>query len=152
LIIYKVTNRINGKVYIGQTKRSLEARWKAHCAASVCWWKEGRGKLQRAIHEYGRENFTVERIDVAADKEEANAKEVYWIAQYNAVENGYNSSLGGKYSANRKRVLAVEDGLIFDTIKEAAAYCGRSASSIQEALDKPHLTSAGRHWVSVKKV
>jgi len=151
VIIYKVTNRINGKVYIGQTKNSLEERWKRHCADSVCWWKEGRGKLQRAIHACGRENFTVEQIDVAADKEEANAKEVYWIAQYGSVENGYNSSLGGKYSANRKRVLAVEDGLIFDTIQDAAAHYGRSHRAIASVVDKPHLTSAGRHWVSVKK-
>lgn len=152
MIIYKVTNRINGKVYIGQTKNSMEARWKRHCADSVCWWKEGRGKLQRAIHAYGRENFTVEQIDVAADKEEANAKEIYWIAQYDSVENGYNSSLGGKYSAHRKRVMALEDGLVFDTMLDAAAHYGINSSGLSQVVDKPHLRAGGQHWVSVKKV
>lgn len=151
MIIYKVTNRINGKVYIGQTKRSLEARWWQHCSAAGRLVECG-GKLLQAIRDDGRENFTVEQIDVAADQEEANRKEAYWIGRYNSVEDGYNTSPGVRAGTNRRRVLAVEDGLIFDTIKAAAVAYGISGSNISQVVDKPHLTSAGVHWVSVKKV
>lgn len=73
--IYKITNKINGMVYIGRTSKSIEERWKVHChnvkSKHACF------KFQKAIAEFGAENFTVEQIDVAATKEEADAKEVY---------------------------------------------------------------------------
>lgn len=146
MIIYKITNKFTGEMYIGQTRRSLLTRWKAHCAASN---RPSYGKLLKAIKEYGRECFTVEQIDVATTKEEANEKEVYWIAYYDATNKGYNTSPGGKAGGNRKRVMAVEDGLVFDTMIDAGKHYGRSSSVIGRVLDKPHLTSAGQHWVSV---
>jgi group I intron endonuclease len=93
MLIYKITNKINGKVYIGQTARSLERRWKEHCCP-----KDGSPLLRSAIQKYGKENFTVEQIDCAADRPEANAKECYWIAFYESAdkEKGYNLSLGGE--------------------------------------------------------
>lgn len=145
--IYKVTNKVNGKVYIGKTKRSLGKRWAQHCQDAnsriACF------KLQRAIKKHGAENFTIEQIDCAATKDEADAKEVYWIRFYNATETGYNTSPGGKAGGNRKKVKAVEDDLIFDTMVEAAKHYGRSVGSIAQVVDRPHLTSAGNHWVSV---
>lgn len=66
MIIYKITNKFTGEMYIGQTKRTLLARWKAHCAdvnSSISCFK-----LQQAIKEYGKESFTVEQIDVAATR------------------------------------------------------------------------------------
>ena len=53
-IIYKITNRINGKVYIGQTRMSLNVRWWHHCNRKDC------PALHHAIKKYGAENFTVE--------------------------------------------------------------------------------------------
>lgn len=92
MIIYKITNRINGKVYIGQTVGSLEARWKRHCTNS-----SGCTAIRDAIQKYGKENFTVEQIDAACDREELNYKEGYWIARYNSmVPKGYNLCDGGE--------------------------------------------------------
>lgn len=90
MIIYKITNRINGKVYIGQTTMSLKNRWKCHKSSKdAC-------VFHKAIKKYGAENFTVEQIDVAADADELNLKEKYWIAHYNSmIPNGYNSTDGG---------------------------------------------------------
>lgn len=91
MIIYKVTNRINNKVYIGQTVKSLSQRWKQHCAPS-----SGCTALHNAIAKYGAENFTVEQIDVACSREELDEKEKYWIAHYDSfVPRGYNLSEGG---------------------------------------------------------
>ena len=91
MIIYKITNNINGKIYIGQTTGSLERRWRQHrCKSSGC------RVLQKAIQKYGAERFTVEQIDTAADIDELNQKEKFWIQQYDCiVPNGYNLKSGG---------------------------------------------------------
>lgn len=101
LIIYKVTNVINGKVYIGQTKRDLQLRWREHCAC-----KKDR-LFNRAIEKYGVKNFTVEQIDVACSQEELNEKETYWIKFFDSAnkENGYNLSLGGEFGSFNEDVL-----------------------------------------------
>lgn len=147
MIIYKITNKVDGKVYIGKTKRTLKTRWSQHCRDANS--NIGCFKLQKAIKKYGAENFTIEQIDCAATKDEADAKEVYWIRFYNATEIGYNTSPGGKAGGNRKKVKAVEDNLVFDTIVDAAKHYGRNVSAIAQVVDKPHLTSAGNHWISV---
>ena len=147
MIVYKITNKINGCVYIGKTKRSVEARWKQHCrdvnSRIACF------KLQEAIKEFGAENFTAEQIDCASSPDEANAKEVYWIKFYNSTESGYNTSPGGKDGGNRKKVKAVEDDIVFDTMVEAAKHYGLSHSRIPVVVDKPHLTAGGQHWISL---
>lgn len=92
MIVYRVTNTKNGKSYIGQTKQSLSRRWIEHCQInrSCC-----RG-LREAIQKYGKENFTIEQIDVASNREEASIKESYWISFYNSMSpNGYNLQSGG---------------------------------------------------------
>lgn len=146
--IYKITNKITGEMYIGRTKRNLETRWKQHCndanSKMFCY------KFQKAIKKYGKDNFVIEAIDFAETKDEADEKEIYWIKFYNATEKGYNVSLGGKMSAHRRKVKAVESGLVFDTMSEAAKYYGVSCHAIWEAVDRPTWISAGQHWISVK--
>lgn len=97
MIIYKITNKINGKIYIGQTIRTLKERWKNHKEQAKS------GKRCRAIHhairKYGIENFTVEQIDLAVSQEELNEKERYWIEFYDSTnrDKGYNLTDGGNY-------------------------------------------------------
>lgn len=89
VIIYKITNNINGKVYVGQTCRSLADRMSEHIRHDVI-------VIDKAIRKYGIENFTVEQIDVACDIDELNQKECFWIAHYNSMlPNGYNQCAGG---------------------------------------------------------
>lgn len=96
MIIYKITNRINGKVYIGQTIGSIVRRWREHCSKGSCC-----PFISRAIQKYGKENFTIEQIDVASDRQELDKKEVYWIAYYDSlVPNGYNLTSGGETNKN----------------------------------------------------
>ncbi|HBI02313.1 MAG TPA: hypothetical protein DDY18_11905, partial [Flavobacterium sp.] len=91
MIVYKITNLINGKLYVGQTIRSLQERWKDHCSGnSRCL------AIKAAIDKYGPENFTIEQIDQASDLKDLNKKEGDWIIQMNSLSpNGYNLKTGG---------------------------------------------------------
>lgn len=89
MIIYKATNKLNGKIYIGQTIRPLDVRMAEHARQSA-------SPFDRAIRKYGLENFEVEVIDTADTIDELNQKEIYWIKYYNTYEGeGYNACLGG---------------------------------------------------------
>lgn len=93
MIIYKITNKINGKVYIGQTVRSLKERFAEHCKpSSECV------ALIKAIKKYGKRNFKLEILHKAVDLVELNEKEEFYIKLYNSADKkfGYNCNLGGK--------------------------------------------------------
>jgi group I intron endonuclease len=83
MIIYKTTNLINGKFYIGQDSNNNPEYF-------------GSGiLLNRAIEKYGKENFIKEILEYCETKEELNEREKHWIIYYNAKENGYNIADGG---------------------------------------------------------
>lgn len=86
--IYKITNNINGKMYIGQSV-DIYHRWIKEKAPNV-----PKYALQRAFDKYGRENFTFEIIE-RVKLEELNEREIYWITYYDTYNNGYNETLGG---------------------------------------------------------
>ena len=90
--IYKITNQLNGKVYIGQSV-NIEQRWKRHKQEV----KNGNKtyKLYNAIRKYGIENFSFEVLEECL-RDELNEKEIYYIKKYNSYCNGYNSTLGGQ--------------------------------------------------------
>lgn len=93
--IYKVTNKINGKIYIGQTIQSVKDRWYRHCGKSGISKAELNTHFKRAILKYGKENFTVETIEVC-DSTRLNDREKFYISYYNSYINGYNSTIGGQ--------------------------------------------------------
>lgn len=86
--IYKTTNIVNGKIYIGQ-KKSSEFLGNSYL---------GSGKiLKKAVDKYGHNNFNVELIEIIDCKEFMNEREIYWILKYDSrnPEVGYNISFGG---------------------------------------------------------
>lgn len=93
MLIYKITNLINNKVYIGLTLQKLSVRWSQH----IYFSKFSNRKLYKAIRKYGHSNFTIESLDVSESIEELCVKEVYWINFYKATIDGYNNSSGGTY-------------------------------------------------------
>lgn len=105
MIIYKSTNKITEKIYIGQTTITLDKRIKNHA-------KEAKITTNRpflsSINKYGIDNFVFEIIDIAENLDELNDKEIYWIDFYNSVSpNGYNVTGGGQ---GKKRVSTNELG------------------------------------------
>lgn len=100
--IYKITNILNNKCYIGQTHFTVEKRWKEHKEDSH---KESLRKrpLYNAIRKYGIENFIIETLEEVEDIL-LNEREIYWIDYYNSYgKTGYNATLGGDgQGVNRK--------------------------------------------------
>ena len=96
MYIYKITNKINNKIYIGQTTKNIKERFKEHIYNAE--YTDLNTNLVMAIRKYGKENFQIEKIDEAKTKDELNQKEIFWIKKYNAVKNGYNmteEAIGG---------------------------------------------------------
>lgn len=97
--IYKITNLLNGKSYIGQTSQKVEYRWNDHKNGKT---STENSPLKRAIEKYGWDNFSKEVIDTATSFEEALQKEMYWIEYYQTcipiygTNSGYNLTRGGE--------------------------------------------------------
>lgn len=94
--IYKITNILNHKVYIGQTcHSSIIERLNEHIENAK---NDKNYKLSKAIRKYGAENFIIEEIDTSNDKLNINEKEQYWINYYNSTDRklGYNMTIGGE--------------------------------------------------------
>lgn len=98
-MIYKITNIVNGKVYIGQTV-NYEERVRHHKQIAFRLNSKDKDRpLYRAIRKYGLDNFTFEVIDNATTIEELNLKEINWIEHYDCCvdgDKGYNLDRGGK--------------------------------------------------------
>ena len=104
--IYKITNTINGKSYIGQTIQNVKERFYQHCATK-CSKVVSNMAIHRAIKKYGKSNFTVEVIE-EIDSTNLNDRERYWIKYYNSYNNGYNSTKGGQDGCKPFKDLDVE--------------------------------------------
>lgn len=152
--IYKIQNKINNKIYIGQSV-DVYRRLKKHI------WdieKENNSVLRRAFKKYGIENFTYEIIE-ECDVDQLDEKEIYYIKLYNSYvgfdnANGYNLNLGGgsnrgwcpssEYRENIRNAnlrgkshfarKTVCDGIIFDCAKDCAEYFNISYASIKDWL------------------
>ena len=92
--IYKITNKINGKSYIGQTIQNVKERFYQHCATK-CSQAILNMVIHKAINKYGKSNFTIEVIE-EVESTNLNDRERYWIKYYNSYNNGYNATKGGQ--------------------------------------------------------
>lgn len=97
MIIYKATNTVNNKIYIGQTINTLNYRMKQHFRETK---RPNRPNtyFHNAINKYGEDTFVFEEIDSAETQEELDEKERYWISYYesNNKAKGYNLDEGGR--------------------------------------------------------
>ena len=90
--IYIITNKLNGKSYIGQAV-DVKKRFQSHCKPSA--WILNGDLVGRAIQKYGKENFVCETLCENVD--DYNEQEIYYIEKYNTIApNGYNISSGGE--------------------------------------------------------
>lgn len=92
--IYLIENTINGKVYVGKTKKSLEKRWSEHVRNAK---NRVNRRLYDAINKHGLENFTISELDFTDDIEKIDEIESWfiYILHSNDPKYGYNMTLGG---------------------------------------------------------
>lgn len=89
--IYKITNSVNDKVYIGQTWFSVQERFRKHKhVSSNCV------KLVKAINKHGKDNFRAELITICSTQNVADYLEMLFIKQFDSIQNGYNVLIGGE--------------------------------------------------------
>ena len=134
--IYKHTNKINGKVYIGQTCQKPEHRW----GSEGQFYTERQPAIHAAIQKYGWDNFEHEILNEGLTQDEANRQEKYWVKYFSANDPlyGYNLTGGGdnrgevsmetrkKLSDNRKKYLA-EHPEVLKQMNEASLKATRKA-------------------------
>ncbi len=101
ITVYKITNSLNYKPYVGITTLSIERRFLQHSKAN--------SPLGQAMRDCGLENFTIEVIEKCATPEQAGIRERFWIKVLKCkVPNGYNRSDGSegiKSSKTRKKKI-----------------------------------------------
>ena len=100
MLIYKIKNNINEKVYIGQTVKKMETRWKEH-KRNLNYRNNGnekfkKSKLYSSMNKYGIENFSIEIIEFVDTREKMNEREIFWINFYDSFNKGLNLTLGGE--------------------------------------------------------
>jgi group I intron endonuclease len=106
MIIYKITNTVNRKCYIGFDTSFNGHRWYHHCWAydkpNVIDYDK---VLYRAFRKYGLENFKYEELEQCISHQHCLEREVYWIALYmsNSPAFGYNVTTGGEGYRNLKK-------------------------------------------------
>ena len=109
--IYKITNKINNKCYIGQSI-NIEERWKHHKRYEI---KNSHYPLYQAFEKYGINNFNFEIIEECQQKE-LNSKEIYWISYFDSYYNGYNQTKGGTCSGHIVKISNEDLEIIYDLL------------------------------------
>lgn len=110
MVIYKVTNKVNNKIYIGQTTTTFEIRKATHIRELKLNRKNSY--FYNSIKKYGIENFEWEIIEKCDSIDELNLAEEWYIRKFDSYYNGYNMTFGGgnncgyKFSEEHRRKLS----------------------------------------------
>lgn len=144
-VIYKLTNKVNGMIYIGQTI-NLQDRLRRHKYAAVNEHNSNHHlRISKAIAEFGIDAFECEVIwksDVYDSKDELrevlNKKEIEYIAQYNSTVTGYNVALGG--------------GGFLGNVGEKNAMYGVHMSGEQSYMFGRHLSDETKRKIALSKI
>lgn len=141
--IYKITNMINNKCYIGCSK-NIEQRWKQHKRIPKI-----KTSLYNAFRKYGINNFKFEIVELCLESE-LSEKEKYWINYYNSYNNGYNETLGGEGVHGYKDISIEQYSLSgqyinsYSSIAEAIRITG--IKNISNVVNKKNFTAGGFQW------
>lgn len=145
--IYKVTNKINGKIYIGQTSGiTPEERFKQHVKEAKV--KQYNRPFHLAINKYGAENFIVEKIEEVSS-EILSEREKYWIKYYHSYihdenANGYNTTMGGEGTIKYDYAKLAQEYEQTKSLAQAAKNCSCGISTIRRAREFYNLPQYNR--------
>lgn len=150
--IYKITNLLDGKIYIGQSL-DIFHRWSKHCQ------NLSDSLLHQAINKQGIENFSFQILE-QCNKESLDEREKYWIQFYNSYtnapnSNGYNMNEGGWKNYTSPKAIVIEqydlDGNFiaeYPSSTIASEITGVDLRSIQSCCNKQDIrkTAGGFQW------
>jgi len=138
MFIYKVTNTITGKIYIGQTKR----RNKNYLGSGIL--------IKKSIDKYGKENFKREILCECCDQENLNKMERYWIRELNSQDPniGYNLESGGNSHNNYDWAKKTRKPFSEET-KRKMAEMARGRKHTPETLEKMSKAKFGKSWEEI---
>ena len=104
--IYIIRNTINNKVYIGQTRTSVNQRWSEHLRHA----RYGDQIINRAMRKYGVDKFYIETLEIC-EVSELDEREIHYIDLYDSTDKskGYNVSIGGNTPRFKRAVLSISE-------------------------------------------
>lgn len=146
-VVYKYTNNINGKIYVGITTRDIETRHKEHLNSL-----NRDFVFYRAIKRYGSDNFKFEVIDRENNFEKLLEKERYYIQKYNSYvnnenSNGYNMTQGGEgtfgyeHTKETRLLLSEQKKFLYNHVPHPA----KGVPVGEETKEKLRLAMTGRY-------
>lgn len=145
--IYKVTNNVNNKVYIGQSVFDIQKRFKEHLRDSR---KESNccRPFYDAINKYGQENFSISIIE-EVENEKLNEREQYWISYFRSYIgfedcNGYNATLGGDSKLTKNYQIIVDDYLKTKSKAQTAKNLGICVETVSRAIESNHIKTINK--------
>lgn len=94
-IVYKISNKVNDKIYVGITKRSLGWRWSCHKSEAR---RGSSTKFHKAIRKYGEDVWELNVLCECASRDEVSSLEDKYIVELDSIKAGYNSCRGGYQS------------------------------------------------------
>lgn len=125
--IYKITNSINKKTYVGATSQSVIKRFAGH--------KSEQTDLSKDIKKYGDDNFKIETLVKTKNKKEAQELEKQYIVKFDCIENGYNKVLRSnlritKPSELKRHCVVLDDEAIQQAKEISEHYSGTKNVSL----------------------
>lgn len=138
MLIYKITNIVNNKSYVGQTIKNADKRWKEHQQHAFGSHVNDQNKhLYRAIRKYGLENFTFEVLqDNIENYKQLDKAEIYWIDYYNSFIKGYNKTFGGQqYHKILPNQEIIQDYYKTKSARKTALNFGVDHSTVDDILN-----------------
>ena len=157
--IYKFTNLLNNKVYIGKHKYDKPELDKKYLTSGVL--------INKSIHKYGIQNVTHELICTCEDLTELNQKEIFYINYFNSFyPNGYNLTKGGDGISEPTPEIIEKNRLAHIGVKQSDETKRRKSESLKKVIhtkdwiDKisqsnkgqKYLNRHGKHLVSVIRI
>lgn len=143
MLIYLITNMINGKKYIGQTTKSLEQRIKNHKNAM----RTKDTHIYRAMRKYGWDNFEFKVLTYAMDQQMLNDLEEYYIRKYDTIKCGYNMAKGGSINTMYSKVVADKH----NTIMKSDAVRHKISESMKQYYQKHGVSADTKRKLSENK-